>query len=97
MKWNTFHKRKKKRKKKKKTGSNIFTSKFYQILKEINYPFYTYGPTTIEKEETFLSSVLEANLTPKPDKNIRQNENYRTICPGNMKKNYFYKILENGI
>lgn len=50
----------------------------------------------MEEEDTFLSSFLEASMISKPDKDIK-NENYRTICPANMNKKYFYKILKNGI
>lgn len=66
--------------KKKITGSKIFTSKFYQTFAEI-YQFYTNSFTKIEEEETFLNLfyVISIILIPKADRDIRRNENYRTV------------------
>ena len=78
-------------------GSNGFTTKVYQTLKELQQ-FFSNSSQKIEKEGTLPNSFYEASITliPKPDKDTTR-KNYGLISLMNIDAEILNKILANRI
>ena len=78
---------------------DAFTGEFYQIFRQ---ELTSILLTLLQKctvKETFTSLFYEATfiLMPKPDKDIKQKENYRLISQMNIDTKILNKILESRI
>ena len=84
---------------KKGPGPDGFTGKFYQTFSEELAPTLLNLFQKIAEEGTFSSSFYEVTITPipKPDKDIKKQENYREITLMNKNSKILNKIIAKQI
>jgi hypothetical protein len=85
--------------KKENSGSDGFSTEFYQTFKEEPIPTLLKLFHEIEREVTLPNSFYEASITlnPKPDKDTTEKENYKLISLINIFSKILNKIMANQI